>query len=161
MKITSAFCAALLGASILAGGSATADQRCPPAQAAAGACAPVHRVGDHRSRGGEYRQRGYNDGYRNARGRNGDRNIYNSGRSKVPPPSDMAMDNKEGYAHSYGYERFPTRSNRRYDPNDGRYDRNERRHDRRDYNRYDQRNRTSNNGDVVDFANDILRGLTD
>lgn len=154
MKTMGAFCAAVLGASLLASGGALADQRCPPSQAVAGICAPVHRVDD---RGARNEQRAYDRGYRDGiRGRHDGRPVYNSGRSKLPPPSPLAMDPKEGHSHRYGY-RSPGTPDRRYDRN-RRYD------DRRDYDRYDQRRRyrgDNDNSEVFDFATDILRGLAD
>ena len=140
MKSISTVCAGLVGAVLLVGGPAAADDRCPPGQAAAGLCAPLHFV-DSRSRTELLRREAYERGYRDA---------LNRGREEAPPP-DIALDGKEGYSQSYGVHR-------RYIDRDDDYDRRryrDRYNDRDDY--HERRLRRNDAGEAVDIAREILR----
>jgi len=147
MKILTAVCASLMGAAIFAGGPASASERCPADAAAAGLCAPLHLVGDDFSRSELLRRRAYERGYRDALNRRG------ALRSReVAPPPAIALDGKEGYSQSYQVHRQYLdrsgdfrRSDRRYDDGD-------------DY--YDRRGRRSDREEVIDFATEVLRGLS-
>jgi hypothetical protein len=148
MKIITAVCASLMGAAMLAGGPALADQRCPADSAAAGLCAPLHLVGDDFSRSELLRMRAYERGYRDA--------LNRRGRHEEAPPPAIALDGKEGYSQS-------AQVHRQYLDRSGNFRRGDRRYDRRyddrdDY--YDRRGRRSEREEVIDFATDVLRGLS-
>jgi len=184
MKTVTAFCATLMAAALFSGGSALADDRCAPADAAAGLCAPLHFVDGTYSRTELLRRRAYERGYRDA---------LNRGREVAPPPS-VALDGKEGYSQSYsvhrqyldrddedgrrasrrdydrddydrgydrrwedrGYERRARRDDDRGDY-DRRYDR---RWEDRGYERRARRDSRRDRDEVVNFADQLLRGLS-
>jgi hypothetical protein len=102
MKTLSAVCAALLGTAVLTGGTALADSRCPPGEAAAGLCAPLHFVDDDRR--SQMLRGAYRRGYEDAR-RGYDPDEF------VPRPRALALDGKEGYSQDY-------RTHRRYKERD-------------------------------------------
>lgn len=151
MKLTTAFCASLLGAALLSGGSATALDRCSAERVAAGFCAPVHLVDSER--------RAYQRGYRDA--------LDGRSANRMPRPPDVALDGKEGFSVGDGHmmrqrrdsdRRYRYDGDRRYD-SDRRYRYNDRRYFDRDD--YDRRYRgRSDTGEVIDFATDILQGLS-
>ena len=145
MKTVTAICATLMGAMLLAGGPASADDRF--------------------SRSELERIRAYEEGYQDALRRRGSLR-----RQEVAPPPSIALDGKEGYSQSYQVHRQYLDRDRDYDRRDydrrgydrRRYDRDDdwgytRRHyDRDDY--YERRLRRSDSDQVIDFATDILRG---
>jgi hypothetical protein len=145
MKTIVTACGTLLGAVLLAGGPAAADDRCGPRQAA-GICAPLHFIDDDFSRSELLRQRAYERGYRDGR----------RGYKEVAPPPDIALDGKAGYSQSYSVHRqyLDRHGNRRDDSDRGNYGRDE-------YDEYyERRLRRNDAGEVIDFATEVLRGLS-
>ena len=160
MKITSTICATLLGAAVFTGGAALADERCRPADVAAGLCAPLHLIDDDDYSRSDFRRDAYRQGYID--GLHGyDPDDF------VPRPPDVALDNKEGYSLGYKERRRYVerdRYNRHYRDRDD-HDRYERRYrDRADYDEWrlrrdghDRRSSRDDRDEAIDFATDILR----
>ena len=146
MKTLTAICATLLGATLVAGGPASADAGCAPRDAAAGLCAPLHLADGNFSRSELQRMRAYQRGYEDALNRRGAVT-----RNGAAPPPAIALDGKEGYSQSYEVHRRYLDRNGNYDP---RYDRG----DRDDY--YDRRLRRNDREEAIDFATQLLRGLS-
>ncbi len=138
MKTLALAFATMMGAALVTGGSAAAEDRyCAPN--AAGVCAPIHFVDDDLSRSELLRRRAYGGRY------------YPE---SAPPPA-IALDGKAGYSQSYDvHRRYLDRHGNPYE--DG-YERP--RDEVDEY--YERRQRRNDAGEVIDFATDVLRGLAD